>query len=289
MHLTDRVRRRADAPVLARGRRRLLHHRQPRGRPQRRHERRRRARARRRRGDVPRQGAPAAPRAELFDSAARATRPSSACAPSVRCAAACRAASCASTTSRSGRSQSGKIEAVEALVRWARPGPGARLPRRLRRRGRGVRADDGRRRVGAGRGLPAGRRLARRARRRPAPLPVHVNVSSRELEQLDLPGVVASALADAGLDAADLVLEITETGLLERTQRPASRAAGDQGHRRADRARRLRHRLLVAELPRALPDRRAEARPRVHRAGSTATTTSPCWSARSSRWRTRSA
>jgi hypothetical protein len=55
-----------------------------------------------------------------------------------------------------------------------------------------------------------------------APLPIHVNVSSRELEQPDLPGVVARVLADAGLDPADLVLEITESGLLERTERPVS-------------------------------------------------------------------
>ena len=34
--------------------------------------------------------------------------------------------------------------------------------------------------------------------------------------------MVARALADAGLDPADLVLEITESGLLERTQRPVS-------------------------------------------------------------------
>jgi EAL domain-containing protein (putative c-di-GMP-specific phosphodiesterase class I) len=66
-----------------------------------------------------------------------------------------------------------------------------------------------------------------------APLPVHVNNSARELEQPDLPGVVASALADAGLDPADLVLEITESGLLERTERPASvlRAIKDTGVR----------------------------------------------------------
>ena len=161
--------------------------------------------------------------------------------------------------------ESRRIEAVEALVRWERPGHGLVAPGAFI----GVAEECGL--------IPAlGEWVLREACRQAAawraelgdaaPLPIHVNVSSRELEQPDLPGVVASALRDAGLDPADLVLEITESGLLERTAAPGGGAAGDQGDRRADRARRLRDRLLVAELPRALPDRRAQARPRVRRA-----------------------
>jgi diguanylate cyclase (GGDEF)-like protein/PAS domain S-box-containing protein len=116
---------------------------------------------------------------------------------------------------------SGRIEAVEALVRWERPGhglvpPGGFVPL----------AEE------VGLMQAVGEWVLREACRQAAawraelgeaaPLPVHVNVSSRELEQPDLPGVVASVLRDAGLDPADLVLEITETGLLERTDRPAS-------------------------------------------------------------------
>jgi diguanylate cyclase (GGDEF)-like protein/PAS domain S-box-containing protein len=115
----------------------------------------------------------------------------------------------------------GDIEAVEALVRWERPGHGLVAPGGFI----GVAEEVGLMQA-------VGEWVLREACRQAAawrvelgdaaPLPVHVNVSSRELEQPDLPGVVASALADAGLDPADLVLEITESGLLERTQRPAS-------------------------------------------------------------------
>ena len=117
--------------------------------------------------------------------------------------------------------QTGKIEAVEALVRWARPGQGLVAPGGFV----GIAEECGL--------MPAvgewvlGEACRQAAEWRAqlgeaAPLPVHVNVSSRELEQVDFPGIVADALATAGLDACDLVLEITETGLLERTQRPAA-------------------------------------------------------------------
>ncbi|MDP9294403.1 MAG: EAL domain-containing protein, partial [Actinomycetota bacterium] len=55
-----------------------------------------------------------------------------------------------------------------------------------------------------------------------APLPMHVNVSARQLAQPELPAVVARALAAAGIAASDLALEITESGLLESTDRPAA-------------------------------------------------------------------
>ncbi len=47
-------------------------------------------------------------------------------------------------------------------------------------------------------------------------------------------------------------------------EQTARRLAADQGARRADRDRRLRHRLLLARPPPALPRRRAEDRPLVH-------------------------
>ena len=128
--------------------------------------------------------------------------------------------------------ETGKIEAVEALARWARPGHGLVSPAGFI----GVAEECGLMTAVGEWVLGEACRQAATWRAElgdAAPLPVHVNVSSRELEQPDLPGVVASALADAGLDPADLVLEITETGLLERTQRPASvlRAIKDTGVR----------------------------------------------------------
>jgi diguanylate cyclase (GGDEF)-like protein/PAS domain S-box-containing protein len=114
-----------------------------------------------------------------------------------------------------------QVEAVEALVRWERPGHGLVAPGAFV----GVAEECGL--IG-----PIGEWVLREACRQAAvwreqlgeaaPLPVHVNVSARELEQADLPGVVATALREADLDPTDLVLEITESGLLERTQRPAS-------------------------------------------------------------------
>lgn len=43
---------------------------------------------------------------------------------------------------------------------------------------------------------------------------VSVNVSARQLEDLELPGQVAQAIADSGLAAGSLILELTETALL---------------------------------------------------------------------------
>ena len=72
--------------------------------------------------------------------------------------------------------------------------------------------------------------------------------------------------AATGLDPACLSLEITESvmvGDAERPRRGAARARRRLG--RAARARRLRHRLLVAQLPDAAPARRAQDRPLVRR------------------------
>jgi diguanylate cyclase len=54
-----------------------------------------------------------------------------------------------------------------------------------------------------------------------APLPVHVNVSARQLALPDLPRTVARTLAATGVAAADVVLEITETALVDRSGSPA--------------------------------------------------------------------
>jgi predicted signal transduction protein with EAL and GGDEF domain len=48
-----------------------------------------------------------------------------------------------------------------------------------------------------------------------APLPISVNVSARQLAQAELPEIVAQVLADTGVNAADLAIEVTETALIE--------------------------------------------------------------------------
>jgi EAL domain-containing protein (putative c-di-GMP-specific phosphodiesterase class I) len=49
-------------------------------------------------------------------------------------------------------------------------------------------------------------------------LTVSVNLSARQLQQPDLPGVVAQILLETGLDPACLVLELTESLLLHDTE-----------------------------------------------------------------------
>jgi len=54
-----------------------------------------------------------------------------------------------------------------------------------------------------------------------APLPINVNLSARQLGQADLPRLVEHALVTAGLDPADVCLEITESALIENAEVPA--------------------------------------------------------------------
>jgi predicted signal transduction protein with EAL and GGDEF domain len=55
-----------------------------------------------------------------------------------------------------------------------------------------------------------------------APLPVSINVSARQLAQVELPQIVAQALADTGVNGADLAIELTETALIEDSNVAAS-------------------------------------------------------------------
>lgn len=57
--------------------------------------------------------------------------------------------------------------------------------------------------------------MAALCRRSGRPLSVAVNVSVRQLERPQFPGLVADALADAGLPARALVLEVTESAVAE--------------------------------------------------------------------------
>jgi len=116
--------------------------------------------------------------------------------------------------------EEGGIEAVEALIRWERPGeglvsPAAFLPI----------AEESGLIVELGEWV-LGEACAQAARWREelgdrAPLPIHVNIAARQITQTDLPGIVADALSDAGVPAGDIVLEVTETVLLEDSERPA--------------------------------------------------------------------
>ena len=93
---------------------------------------------------------------------------------------------------------------------------------------------------------------------------VSVNISGRQLEHAMLVDDVAAAVSQAGIDPDRLLLEITESVLMQRGRRGAPHAARPQDVRRPSRDRRLRHRLFVAGVPAPVPGRRAQDRQGVH-------------------------
>jgi diguanylate cyclase (GGDEF)-like protein/PAS domain S-box-containing protein len=107
--------------------------------------------------------------------------------------------------------QSGEIRAFEALVRWQHPERGLLAPAEFV-----PLAEE------TGLVVPMGEWMLRKAcaqarafcRRFPE-LSVHVNLSARQLGDSRLVERVRQALADSGLDPHKLVLEITETALME--------------------------------------------------------------------------
>jgi diguanylate cyclase (GGDEF)-like protein/PAS domain S-box-containing protein len=125
-----------------------------------------------------------------------------------------------------GREEGRRLTALEALVRWRHPergllGPGEFIP------------------VAEETGLivPLGEWVLRHACRQAADwkrtglsVPgMVVNVSTLQLHQTDLPGTIRSVLAETGLAAADLELEITESAFMH--QEEHSLATLDELHR----------------------------------------------------------
>ena len=138
----------------------------------------------------------------------------------------------------------GRLIGVEALVRWHHPEPRAVPPDVFipvaERTGLIVPLGDWILREA----LPPGRRVAapRSAR---TPRDVSVNVSARQLREPGFADDVAAALADTGLPADRLVLEVTETAVFD-GGRPLATLHELAGLGRDGGAGRLRHRPLVA-------------------------------------------
>ena len=148
------------------------------------------------------------------------------------------------------------VVGVEALLRWRNPqgelvGPGSFIPL----------AED------TGLIIPLGEWVLRRACRDAAGWPSHVrlavNLSPVQIRGGDMVETVKRALKDSGLPANRLELEVTEIGAVaaQRAEPHGAARAAEARHRH--RARRLRHRLFVAELSAELPVRQDQDRPHL--------------------------
>ena len=172
------------------------------------------------------------------------------------------AASCGSRISRSSTLETGEVIGVEALMRWAHPTRGPILPSDFI-----PLAEESGLIVELGRWiLETACRQARDWQMQSAgghDLTISVNLSGRQIADADLVGDVARILSTTGLDPACLTLEITETTLVRDVEHDHRGVPRAQGPRGAPGDRRLRHRLLVAELPAPVPDRHPQDRPLV--------------------------
>ena len=216
--------------------------------------------AARRRGDVPGEAARQGPARDLRRPPARARDR----APAHRGRAAHRAGRrpLRRALPADRRSRRSSIVGFEALVRLVDEQGRAGRPGQVHRGGRAERADRADGRLGA-RARPAARSPRLRERRPAGRSRCRSTSPPARPPGPTSPTTVRAALDDAGLPEIALTLELTESALLEAdetTLRAAGRAARQ---RRGHRPRRLRHRLLVADLPAPLPRLAPQGRPLV--------------------------
>ena len=174
-------------------------------------------------------------------------------------------ASSSSTSSRSSRMRDRSIVALRGAAALEPPRARADRPRRVHPRRRGVAADPADRPLGAGGGLPP--------RRRVAGSPAGLRPDRRRRQPLGPPArrPAAGALRRArrceasGIDPSTLRLELTESTLIEDTEALERTLQRLKGLGRRPRARRLRHRVLLARLPEAPAALRDQARPQLRR------------------------
>ena len=98
-------------------------------------------------------------------------------------------------------------------------------------------------------------------------LRMSVNLSLKQIQHSDIVADVRDALDEAGLAPERLTLEITESVLMDDTELAVNRLRDLKALGVLARARRLRHGLLVAELPLPVPGRHPQDGPLVPRRG----------------------
>ena len=182
--------------------------------------------------------------------------------------------------------ETGEVVAAEALMRWDRPGHGLVPPLDFipLAEETGLIAADGR--LDPQGGLHAGARMARHGG---APdVRVGVNVSARQLIDPDFERMVSRTLAETGLEPDGLVLEVTESSVMQNPEVTIPKLDRIVGTRRAALARRLRRGLLVAQPSPAPARPRAQDRPAVRQGARGPRGRSRGSCAASSSWRTAS-
>ncbi len=163
-------------------------------------------------------------------------------------------------------------------------------PRGLHPVRRGDRADRPDRPLGAARGVPPGGGDPAAVDDDDPPLYMCVNLSVKQLQHSDVISDVSDALADSGLRSETAHARDHRVDADRRPRHRRGQAQRAARARRAHRDGRLRHRLLLAQLPQPLPGRRHQDGPLVPAPGAPRRrrSTSPAPSSRSaarSRWR----
>ena len=178
----------------------------------------------------------------------------------------------------------GSLEGFEALVRWRHPDPRTHRPDAIHPARRGDGLHRAARPLGARAGLPGGGALAATSA---GPLSCRSTCPAGSCRTPSSVEDVRTALRFSGLAPHQLILEITESVLMVDPAATAQTLPESEEPRRPDRHRRLRHRVLLAQLPAPVPGRHPEDRQVVHRsAGRPVDRGAAPSSRRSCAWRT---
>ena len=155
---------------------------------------------------------------------------------------------------------SGRIVGAEALIRWQHPERGLLPPKEFI-----PLAEEAHLVIPIGEWVIGAvcRQIAAWQAAGLRPIPVAVNLAAPHLRERALPELVERVLREHALPSSLLEIEVTESILMHDPELSLANARRLSRARRRAVDRRLRHRLLVAELPEAAADRLAEDRPVV--------------------------